>query len=120
MNLDLLHVVLLVASIISLGISALLFTYAKKVIAPMLAASEESAEMFTRINSYSEHLKSVYELPTFYGDDTLASLLEHTKELFAFLQRYEDIYSFTQPNLLEALEKIDDEYYQEEAQEKEE
>ena len=33
------------------------------------------------VDSFKEHLKKVYGLETFYGDQTLKSLLEHTKQL---------------------------------------
>ena len=34
---------------------------------------------------------------------TLQSLLEHSKDMLDFLKKYEDIYSFTQPDLEEQL-----------------
>ena len=33
------------------------------------------------IDSYKEHLTQVYGLETFYGDQTLQGLLNHTKDL---------------------------------------
>ena len=86
------------------GIIGVLYLYIKKVILVAYVASEESAEIFTRIQTYGEHLSSVYQMPVFYGDETLKSLLDHTKEVVLFLQTYEDIYSFTQPDLIEQLE----------------
>jgi hypothetical protein len=35
--------------------------------------------------------------------------LEHTNEFFLFLQRYENIYSFTQPDLEQILDEVDEE-----------
>lgn len=40
------------------------------------------------IAEYVIHLKSVYELEMFYGDQTLSSLLEHGKEI---VEKLEDI-----------------------------
>ncbi len=108
MKIDLYHIILFITSFISLGGIIFLYQYIRKVLLVAYVASEESAEIFTRIQSYNEHLQSVYEMPTFYGDDTLQSLLDHTKELTLFFQRYEDIYSFTQPDLLEQLQKEND------------
>jgi len=119
MNLDLMHIILLLSSMLFLSLVVVLFSYIRKVIAPILVASEESAELFTRLGTYEEHLSTVYELPTFYGDETLKSLLEHTRNLVVFFERYEDVYSFTQPDLVEILQKVDDEYKQEETQEEE-
>ncbi len=33
------------------------------------------------ILKFSEHLKSVYELEMFYGDETLSSLMKHAKQI---------------------------------------
>jgi hypothetical protein len=120
MNLDLTHIILLLLSILLLSVVAVLFSYIRKVIAPIIAASEESAQLFTHLETYEKHLSTVYELPTFYGDETLKSLLEHTRNLVVFFERYEDIYSFAQPDLVEILQKVDDEYNQEETQEEKE
>tara|TARA_B100001057_G_scaffold497833_1_gene603058 strand:- start:2172 stop:2438 length:267 start_codon:yes stop_codon:yes gene_type:complete len=40
------------------------------------------------IEEFSTHLKSVYELEMFYGDDTLKSLMDHASQLS---ERLEDL-----------------------------
>ena len=98
--------------------------YARRVLTRVLNASEEASEIFTRLDTFQEHLTSVYEMPTFYGDETLKGLLEHAKETSDFLSRYEEVYSFTQPDLLEQLEaaskELEEKYEQEEAASEEE
>ena len=47
------------------------------------------------INSFALHLKSVYELEMFYGDETLASLLEHATSFNEYIETFEYIYSLT-------------------------
>tara|TARA_Y100001938_G_scaffold140571_1_gene208932 strand:- start:8476 stop:8832 length:357 start_codon:yes stop_codon:yes gene_type:complete len=118
MNVDLVHTVLFLSCLVLGGTSAVLYFYIKKKIMPVIVASEESAELFTRLETFANHLNSVYELPTFYGDDTLKSLLDHTRETCDYLQRYENVYSFTQPDLIEILKEVDRENDEEEAQEK--
>lgn len=46
-------------------------------------------------------------MPTFYGDETLSTLLEHTNDLRSFLETYEDVYSLIQPDFLEKLKEED-------------
>jgi hypothetical protein len=41
------------------------------------------------ITEYVMHLKSVYELDMFYGDDTLSNLLKHGKEIVEKLDNIE-------------------------------
>ena len=48
------------------------------------------------VNSFSEHLQSIYELEMFYGDDTVRSLLDHALSFNEQLETFEYIYSLTQ------------------------
>ena len=93
--------------VISVFFNVVLVWYAKTSLAKLdivYTASEEASEIFSMIDTYGEHLQSVYEMPTFYGDATLQGLLEHTKKMVEYLKKYEEIYSFTQPDLVEQLE----------------
>tara|TARA_R110002020_G_scaffold136746_1_gene305181 strand:- start:26 stop:388 length:363 start_codon:yes stop_codon:yes gene_type:complete len=105
---------------LSVAINLVLIAYVRQNIVKVFTIAEEAAEIFTRLDSFQEHLKTVYELPTFYGDETLTGLLEHSKALHEFLNKYEQLYSFTQPDLLEQLEAatidLQEKYDQEEAQ----
>jgi len=102
---------------LSFLLNIILLVYYRRVIGRIYTASEEASEIFTRLDAFQEHLQSVYELPTFYGDETLKSLLAHSNEMIEFLNRYEEIYSFTQPDLLDQLEaatqELEEEYGQE-------
>lgn len=100
-----------IALAISLIINVIMFGYAKTTLArinTVYRASESSAEIFSMIDAFKEHLTTVYEMPTFYGDDTLKSLLDHSGELIEYLKGYENIYSFTQPELEEQLIQASD------------
>lgn len=116
------EILILLLFAVSLLSNIVLVKYIRENIVKVFVISEESAELFTRIDSYREHLKAVYELPTFYGDETLSSLLEHTREMAKYFLKYENIYSFTQPDLIEQLEQasIDLQKEHEEAQAKKE
>ena len=92
------EILILLLFAVSLLSNIVLVKYIRENIVKVFVISEESAELFTRIDSYREHLKAVYELPTFYGDETLSSLLEHTREMAKYFLKYENIYSFTQPD----------------------
>jgi len=101
---------------ISIGANIILLWYMRKALSKFFVASEEASEIFSRLDAYSEHLQSVYDTPTFYGDDTLQSLLNHSKEMVEFIKKYEAVYSFTQPDLEEQLleASLDLENYDEE------
>lgn len=53
---------------------------------------EELTENITVINNFTNHLRSVYELETFYGDETLRHLLEHSQDLTSVFDQY-NLYS---------------------------
>ena len=95
---------ILLVAIISIMLNIVFFIYARRMLIRVFFASETASEIFTRLDSFQEHLQSIYDLPTFYGDDTLQGLLEHIKSLTDYLGQYEDIYSFTQPDLMDQLE----------------
>ena len=83
--------------LLSLACNVVLYLYAKRKIASFLTASEEASQIFALLDAYREHLESVYELPTFYGDET--------REIHQFFSVYEEIFSLTQPDLLEQLQE---------------
>tara|TARA_R110002020_G_scaffold121138_1_gene275570 strand:- start:2308 stop:2676 length:369 start_codon:yes stop_codon:yes gene_type:complete len=114
---------ILLVGIISIILNIVFFIYARKILFRVFFASEAASEIFTRLDSFQEHLQSIYEMPTFYGDDTLQGLLEHIKSLTSYLGQYEEVYSFTQPDLMEQLESASEELqdtHEQETQEKEE
>lgn len=48
------------------------------------------------VNAFARHLKAVYELDMFYGDETLQGLLEHAVSFNEQLDTFEYIYSLTE------------------------
>ena len=117
-------IILGVLCILSITTSVILITYMRRVFMRLYNASEEASVIFTRLDTFREHLQTVYDTPTFYGDETLSALLEHVKGLVEFLLQYEDIFSLTQPDLIEQLEaaslELQEEHERQEAQKKEE
>ena len=48
--------------------------------------NEDISSVSTLINDFALHLKSIHELEMFYGDETLGTLMKHSKELSEKLQ----------------------------------
>jgi len=117
-------IILGVLCILSITTSVILIIYMRRVFMRLYNASEEASVIFTRLDTFREHLQTVYDTPTYYGDETLSALLEHVKGLVEFLLQYEDIFSLTQPDLIEQLEaaslELQEEHERQEAQKKEE
>lgn len=74
--------------VISVLINVLLVFYTKWILnnyKELTTAVDNIGELITQ---YVVHLKSVYELEMFYGDQTLSRLLEHGREI---VEKLEDI-----------------------------
>ena len=94
----------------TLVISLLLNLFAIIYIRWLLVSVKETAETLEvlqeNISQFTVHLREIYELEMFYGDETLKSLISHTVSLSELLEDYEDIYSITEPLLEEDEEEI--------------
>ena len=66
------------------------------VLVRLLSISEELGDLQDMTNSFATHLKDVYELETFYGDQTLANLLSHAVSYNEQLETFEYIYALTE------------------------
>ena len=108
-----LEIILLCISTISIFFNIAVFAYARAAIVRLLSVSEELGDLQNMINSFSGHLQDVYELDSFYGDQTLHYLLEHAISLNENMATFEHIYTLTEeePRLEE--ETDDAEEYQE-------
>ena len=80
---------------ISVSINVLLLVYLRNVLSKLLFLSENLGDLDQMLVNFNNHLASVYELDTFYGDDTLHHLLQHVGDLSEQLQEFEDIFSIT-------------------------
>jgi len=67
--------------IISILINALLIWYGYKLIKKSLAYAENIYLLMDDVEAFAIHLESIYEQATFYGDETLHSLLLHSKNV---------------------------------------
>tara|TARA_B100000900_G_C20524596_1_gene693627 strand:+ start:624 stop:947 length:324 start_codon:yes stop_codon:yes gene_type:complete len=70
----------------SLTTAGIMVWYVRKLLVKMTLLTELQKETLGEIEEFSEHLKVVYEMETFYGDETLRALLEHTGNLSDSLQ----------------------------------
>ena len=55
--------------------------------------SENTHNLLETAETFSNHLSAVYELETFYGDETLQNLLMHARQAVDEIKVYKDIYT---------------------------
>ena len=76
-----LEIILIALAAISLTSTVIMIWYVRTILLRLYRFQEIHDAASGQISSFSEHLHSVHELHTFYGDPTLQKLLEHSKEL---------------------------------------
>ena len=103
-------ILLTISVLINIGV----FTYARGAIVRLLSVSEELGDLQEMVNSFTGHLQAVYELDSFYGDETLRALLEHAISFNEQMETFEYIYSLTEEE-----QEIDDDDNKAEAEETE-
>ena len=91
-----LELILIGVLFISVVFNVVIFAYARAAITRLLSFSEELGDLQQMINAFAAHLKTVYELESFYGDDTLKNLLHHAISFNEQLDTFEYIYSLTE------------------------
>ena len=106
-----------IALIVSISVNILLFWFSKQQSRSLVYISENLGDLVEIIANYKEHLRKVYSLEMFYGDETLKYLMDHTVAVVKLLQEeYSDITSITESLEVTFEEEIDEET--EEEQEK--
>jgi N-methylhydantoinase B/oxoprolinase/acetone carboxylase alpha subunit len=86
-----------------------LILYVRAVLLRLLYVSEELGDLQDMINSFATHVKKVYELEMFYGDQTLQALMEHAISFNEQLETFEFIYSITAEENLYEEEEVEEE-----------
>ena len=84
--------ILAVSVLFNLG----LIIYVRGSIVRLLSISEELGDLQQMIDSFANHLKTIYEMEMFYGDETLGSLVEHAASFGEYLETFEYIYILTE------------------------
>ena len=67
--------------------------YIRNLLSQLYFVANNMSELVDETISFRDHLSSVYELETFYGDETLAGLLAHVGQYSETLSDFEEIYA---------------------------
>ncbi len=86
---------LLLSTIFNVGI----FIYARAALSRLLDVADELGDLQEMVDAFANHLESVYELETFYGDETLQNLLNHASSFNEQLETFEHIYTLTEEEM---------------------
>ena len=79
--------------IISVVINLFFVWYVYTLLKKLLFVSENIEDFLDTLQEYSNHIESVYSMETYYGDETIDRLLQHSKEVVKEIKAYEEIYT---------------------------
>ena len=100
MNSTVILITVLVGSLIFNGV---MFWYLRKLTERLSFIYQNIGEVSDIIANYRVHLKSVYSMEMFYGDETLQYLMDHTRPISSLLEDFED-----QEFFLEEFESVEE------------
>ena len=92
----------------SIVANVLMVWYVRRVVKRSLLVFEVTSDMLEALDEFSTHVEQVYELPLFYGDETLKGLLEHSREIVDEVRGYKDGFIFDEEGERLDEEAIDD------------
>jgi len=102
---------LIIALFLSILGNLLALWYIRKLLAKVLFVSQNLTDLVDLLTTYRNHLKRIYSLDMFHGDETIKFLIKHTNSLLDVLEDYSDIYKLTEPI---ELDEEDEESYDDE------
>jgi|TARA_R110000796_G_scaffold240448_3_gene361534 hypothetical protein len=100
---------------ISVLLNIFLVWYVRNLLSQLYFVASNLSGLVDETISFRGHLSSVYELETFYGDETLAGLLVHVGQYSETLSDFEEIYILADEEDLK--ENDDDDEYESESTE---
>ena len=107
---------IIILGVLSLLVNILLVWYIKKILSKLLFVSDNIGGLLEEIDIFTIHTEAVYNLETYYGDETLSELIRHCKDLTESIKKYHEIYALTNEGLDEELAEMEKIYEKEEAE----
>ena len=97
---------LILALVFSALVNVFLIWYARNASSRLTVVASNIDEIMTALSNFENHLETIYEMETYYGDETLYAILRHAKAMADFFSGFKDIYELSE----ELPEQADDEH----------
>ena len=94
-------ILLILGLVISVSINALLMWYIRKMLTKLLYISDSIGDLLVSTKNFSNHLDGLHAMEMYYGDETLGSLISHSKQVIEDIKEFEDVYTLTNEGLEE-------------------
>tara|TARA_A100001015_G_scaffold320325_1_gene446281 strand:+ start:2128 stop:2514 length:387 start_codon:yes stop_codon:yes gene_type:complete len=83
------NIALVIALIASISINIFVFWYIRDILGRLTWISQNINDIAEVIGIYQGHLKAVFKLEQFYGDQEIQTLMQHTREIIEILEDYQ-------------------------------
>ena len=77
--------------VISVAINAFLVFYAARLARRLFVVAANIEDVYNTFDIFRQHVEQIHEAEMFYGDQTLQTLIDHSKEVLSVLENYEDL-----------------------------
>jgi len=96
---------------VSISFNAMAVWYIRGVLTKLLFVSNNLGEVNDVLIEFREHVDKIHSMETFYGDQTLQALLNHSQLVTEMLGEFDDIYKIAEgfENLGEEVEEVENE-----------
>ena len=72
--------------------------YIRRLLSKLWFVAENLGDLVDLLTNYKVHLKTLFELEQYYGDENIKFVLSHTSSLLEVLEEYDDIYTIVEEN----------------------
>ena len=83
--------------------------YIRRLLVKVLFVSQNLTDLVDLLETYRNHLRKIYSMEMFHGDETIKFLIQHTNSLLDVLEDYSDVYLMTEPMAIQEDEESYDE-----------
>ena len=88
--------ILITLLVISVALNAVAFWFVRNLLTKLLFVSNNLGEVNEVMQKFAEHLDAVHGMETFYGDQTLQGLLQHSELVVQLLGEFDEIYQVSE------------------------
>lgn len=82
----------------SVGVNVVFYWLIREQSSRLSVIADNTNDLIDMVNGFRSHLKAVYSLESFYGDETLKALMDHAGSLSVILEdQYGDIAALSEP-----------------------
>ncbi len=85
--------VLVIICLVSVPLNVLFVWYIRKMLQKLLFISDNMSDLLRTLSAFSSHLEQLHEMEMYYGDETLAHLIRHSKAVVKYVEEYKSIYA---------------------------